>query len=117
MRHKFFKIVSAGAIGALVTCGLLATFTNFLLVPSIVVGTLTTVAAIAAYIPPKGLPIVICLALIVCTFATSTFLISTAFSAVPQRQASMAIPIAATLFASVALVAYGYHRNRDRERL
>ncbi len=116
MHEKMLKITTIGAAGFVVTYATLALVTRFLILPSLTVSGLLLLSAIASYTPANGIPIAFSLTLIVCVFSISLFLISFAFSAVPQHGGSLTIPLVATFSAFVALTIFGFRHPRTVER-
>lgn len=116
MHPKMLKITVIGAAGFVVTYAITALVTRFLILPSLTISGLLMLSAIASYAPPNGIPIALSLTLILCVFSISLFLMSFAFSAVPQHGGSLIIPLVATFTAFVALTIFGFRRPRNFER-
>ncbi len=116
MHQKMLKITMIGAAGFVVTYATLAMVTRFLILPSLTVGGLLMLAAIASYGPPNGIPIALSLTLLLSVFTITLFVISSAFSAAPQHGGSPTIPLVATFSAFVALTIFGYRRASTIER-
>ena len=109
------KIALAAAVGFIVPFVALSAVTHFVLLPSLTLCSLAVLSAIAAYVPRNGVPLAVALLVLGGVFAVSLFLISPAFSAVPQPGGSMLVPLGATAAAFVWLMIYGARRRRAAE--
>lgn len=110
---KMHKVLTWASGAYVVTYVSLSTCTDFLLIPSTTVGTIFLLAAIAAYVPRRGVHLFLCLLAIGSTFGVSVLLISPYGSAVPQPSGPFIIAAATTLLAFAITLALGIWRSRS----
>ncbi len=113
MHQKIFKIVIFGCIGLFVPLVLLATITKFVIAPSLAFCFLFTLAAVASYVPPQGVPIVWSILSMVSAFSIALMAFSRAFRAVAQPSNASVPAVVVTIATFAVLLLIGYRKRPE----